>query len=156
MMVLRKASARVEDLSKCMAPRGLCCLANGEKLISESNRILSVRNVFVSFILGVLMAHLWGALVFTSSICRLMSLLAGIMFFLLHLLMITLSFCPSEPLTTHDAWLLYTTDSSYEPGRWRRWSKNECVRILRCVTDVVFTNHQCASAVLRVLYVNTK
>lgn len=52
---------------------------------------------FLSFILGILMTYLYGALVLASSICWLMSQLASIMFFLLHLLIITLTFCPYEP-----------------------------------------------------------
>ena len=55
---------------------------------------------FFSFssILGILMTYLCGVLVLASSICWLMRQLASIMFFLLHLLIITPTFCPSEPL----------------------------------------------------------
>lgn len=43
------------------------------------------------------MTYLCGGLVLAGSICWLMSQLASIMFLLLHLLIITLTFCPSEP-----------------------------------------------------------
>ena len=90
----------MENLPKlfCKALRGFSCCANQENLLSDLHRILVVRTVFLSSILGILMTYLCGALVLASSICWLMSQLASIMFFLLHLLIITLAFCPSEPL----------------------------------------------------------
>lgn len=60
------------------------------------------------------MTYLCGALALASSICWLMSQLASIMFFLLHLLIITLTFCPSEPplvmlyFVQHDRLLIRT------------------------------------------------
>lgn len=110
------ATACVEDLSKgfCMAPGGFCCCANQEVLYTELRRVLLGKTVFLCSILGILMTYLCGVLVLASSICWLMSQLASIMFFLLHLLIITLTFCPSEPLlmklylVEHDRLLIRT------------------------------------------------
>lgn len=53
---------------------------------------------FVTFIWDVLMTFLSTVSVLVSSIGWLMSQLANVMFFLLQLLIISMTFCPSEPL----------------------------------------------------------
>jgi len=71
------------------------CIINPENLLQK--KIPFVRALFVSSVLGILMTYLFSALAFASSICWLMSQLASVMFFLLHILIITLTFCPFEP-----------------------------------------------------------
>ena len=93
---------------------------------SELHRILRVRTVCLSSVLGILMTYLCGVLVLASSICWLMSQLASIMFFLLRLLIITLTFCPSEPLlmmlyfAQHDR--LFKCTCTLPAGKYCMWT----------------------------------
>lgn len=146
-MIARRCDASAANRCLCEEPvemprrstgRFSTVVQTDKNVFSELLGTLLVRAVFFfsfSSILGILMTYLCGVLVLASSICWLMRQLASIMFFLLHLLIITLTFCPSEPLlmmlyfVQHDR-LLMRTAVCFLMWRWVEDSEceqNNCV-----------------------------